>query len=139
MDVEQLLNALNNANNEDIIDLDLKTITKNKNDILQQLRLPRKETSLLNKKLKEYRYITDLKELKFGSYIRWIRLNNPESIKLTNGGIICDMLEVNNDVHIRCKNNINMIFQLKLSEFIIFKKLTPQEKIILKAIKYLED
>jgi len=139
MDVEQLLNALNNENNEGIIDLDLKTITKNKNDILQQLRLPRKETSLLNKKLKEYRYITDLKELKFGSYIRWIRLNNPESIKLTNGGIICDILEVNNDVHIRCKNNINMIFQLKLSECIIFQILSPQEKIILKAIKYLED
>jgi len=139
MDVEQLLNALNNENNEGIIDLDLKIITKNKNDILQQLRLPRKETSLLNKKLKEYRYITDLKELKFGSYIRWIRLNNPESIKLTNGGIICDILEVNNDVHIRCKNNINMIFQLKLSECIIFQNLSPQEKIILKAIKYLED
>ena len=139
MDIEQLLNALNNENNEDIIDLDLKTITKNKNDILQQLRLSRKETSLLNKKLKEYRYITDLKELKFGSYIRWIRLNNPEIIKLTNGGIICDMLEVNNDVHIRCKNNINMMFQLKLSECIIFQKLTTQEKIILKAINYLED
>ena len=139
MDVEKLLNALNNDNNEDIINLDFKTITKNKNDILQQLRLPRKETLLLNKKLKEYRYIADLKELKFGSYIRWIKLNNPESIKLTNGGIICDMLDVNNDVHIRCKNNINMMFQLKLSECIIFQKLTPQEKIILKAIKYLED
>ena len=65
-------------------------------------------------------------------------MKNPEHIKLTNGGIICDMKEINDDIHIRCKNNMNMIFQIKLSEVILFQKLTNQEKIILKAMKYLE-
>lgn len=138
MDVNKLLSALNNENNEDIVDLDFATIASNKNKILQQLNLKKSYLIILQKKIKEYRFIDDIKDLKFGSYIRWISLKNPEQIKLTNGGIICDMKEINDDIHIRCKNNMNMIFQIKLSEVILFQKLTNQEKIILKAMKYLE-
>jgi len=138
MDIDKLLCALNNENNEDIVDLDFATIASNKNKILQQLNLKKSYLIILQKKIKEYRFIDDIKDLKFGSYIRWISLKNPEQIKLTNGGIICDMKEINDDIHIRCKNNMNMIFQIKLSEVILFQKLTNQEKIILKAMKYLE-
>jgi hypothetical protein len=138
MEIDELLSALNNENNEDIVDLDFSTIATNKNKILQQLNLKRADLIIFQKKLKEYRFIDDIKDLKFGCYIRWISLKNPEHIKLTNGGIICDMKEINDDIHIRCKNNMNMIFQIKLSEVILFQKLTNQEKIILKAMKYLE-
>ena len=138
MEIDELLSALNNENNEDIVDLDFSTIATNKNKILQQLNLKRADLIIFQKKLKEYRFIDDIKNLKFGGYVRWISLKNPEHIKLTNGGIICDMKEINDDIHIRCKNNMNMIFQIKLSEVILFQKLTNQEKIILKAMKYLE-
>ena len=43
-----------------------------------------------------------------------------------------------NDIHIRCKNKMNLVFQIKLSEVIVFQKLTNQETVILKAMKYLE-
>lgn len=138
MDVDKLLSALNNENNEDIVDLDFATIATNKNKILQQLNLKRADLIIFQKKLKEYRFIDDIKNLKFGGYVRWISLKNPEHIKLTNGGIICDMKEMNDDIHIRCKNNMNMIFQIKLSEVLLFQKLTNQEKIILKAMTYIE-
>jgi hypothetical protein len=138
MDIDKLLCALNNENNEDIVDLDFATISTNKNKILQQLNLKRADLVIIQKKIKEFRFIDDIKDLKFGSYIRWISLKNPEHIKLTNGGIICDMKEINDDIHIRCKNRMNMIFQIKLSEVILFQKLTNQENIILKAMKYLE-
>jgi hypothetical protein len=138
MDVDKLLSALNNENNEDIVDLDFATIATNKNKILQQLNLKRADLIIFQKKLKEYRFIDDIKDLKFGGYVRWISLKNPEHIKLTNGGIICDMKEMNDDIHIRCKNNMNMIFQIKLSEVLLFQKLTNQEKIILKAMTYIE-
>ena len=138
MDIESLLHALDNDNNEGIIDLNFATIAKNKNDILQKLQLPRIELVALQKKLKLYRYIDDLKELRFGGYIRWISLKNPEIIKLTNGGIICDIKEINNDIHIKCKNKMNMLFHIKLSEGIIFQKLNDQEQVILNAMKYLE-
>ena len=138
MDIESLLHALDNDNNEGIVDLNMATIAKNKNDILQKLRLPRNELVALQKKLKLYRYIDDLKDIRFGGYIRWISLKNPEVIKLTNGGIVCDIKEINDDIHIKCKNRMNMIFQTKLSEGIIFQKLSDQEQVILNALKYLE-
>lgn len=138
MDIESLLHALDNDNNEGIVDLNMAIIAKNKNDILQKLRLPRNELVALQKKLKLYRYIDDLKDIRFGGYIRWISLKNPEVIKLTNGGIVCDIKEMNDDIHIKCKNRMNMIFQTKLSEGIIFQKLNDQEQVILNALKYLE-
>ena len=122
MDIDKLLSALNNDQNEDIVDLDFATIATNKNKILQQLNLKRAELVLFQKKLKDYRYIEELKELKFGSYIRWLSLKNPEQIKLTNGGIICDIKNINNDIHIRCKTKMNMLFQIKLSEVIVLQK-----------------
>ena len=137
MDIESLLHALDNDNNEGIVDLNMAIIAKNKNDILQKLRLPRNELVALQKKLKLYRYIDDLKDIRFGGYIRWISLKNPEIIKLTNGGIVCDIKEMNDDIHIKCKNRMNMIFQTKLSEGIIFQKLNDQEQVILNALKYL--
>ena len=137
MDVHALLHALDNENNEAIIDLDHNKIAKDKNDILQQLHLPREELQRLHKQLKSYRLINDMKDLRFGGYIRWISLKNPESIKLTNGGIICDIKAINNDVHIRCKNKMNILFQFNMSEVLAFQKLSEQEHIILKAVKYL--
>jgi hypothetical protein len=145
MDIEKLLHALNNDNNEAIVDLDYAKIAKAKNDILQQLNLPRKDLTALHKKLKLYRYVDDLKDVRYGSYIRWISLKNPADIKLTNGGIICDMKAYNKDdgegedIHIKCKNNMNRIFQIKISEIILFQKLSEQEQVILKALKLLQD
>ena len=138
MDINRLLHALSNDTNEGIVDLDYAQIAKNKNDILQKLNLPRDELVALQKKLKLYRYIEELKDVRFGAYIRWIPLKNPAIIKLTNGGIIIDMTEINNDICIKCKNRMNQIFQIKLSEVIIFQKLSEQEEVILKAMKYLQ-
>ena len=143
MDIEKLLHALNNDNNEAIVDLDYAKIAKAKNDILQQLKLPRQDLAAMHKKLKIYRYVDDLKDVRFGSYIRWISLKNPAEIKLTNGGIICDIKaykkDNDEDIHIKCKNNMNRVFQIKMSEIILFQKLSEQEQVILKALKLLQD
>jgi hypothetical protein len=139
MDIHNLLHALNNENNETIVDLDYATIAKHKNDLLQQLKLPREDLIKIQKQLKLYRCINNLDDLRFGSYVRWIPLKNPEKIKLTNGGIVCDIKEINADIHIKCKNRMNMMFQIKMSEIILFQKLSDQEQVILKALKYLEN
>jgi len=80
-----------------------------------------------------------LEDLRFGGYVRWISLKNPANIKLTNGGIVCDIKEIQKDIHIKCKNKMNMMFQLKMSEVLLFQKLSEQEQVILKAMKYLQD
>lgn len=138
MDIHKLLHALDNDNNEAIVDLDYEKIAKDKNDMLQQLKLPANELSYLNKQLKSYRLVNDINDLRFGSYVRWISLKNPAVIKLTNGGIICDMKVIEKDLHIKCKNNMNRFFQIKISEVILFQKLSEQEQIILKALKQLK-
>ena len=139
MDIHNLLHALNNDNNEAVVDLDFATIAKHKNDLLQQLNLPREELIKIQKQLKPYRCVNNLDDLRFGSYVRWISLKNPEVIKLTNGGIVCDIQALQNDIQIKCKNKMNMFFQIKMSEIILFQKLSEQEQVILKAMKYLQD
>jgi hypothetical protein len=139
MDIAHLLHALNNENNETVVELDYATIAKQKNDMLQQLNLPKEELVKMHKQLKAYRCINTLEDLRFGSYVRWISLKNPESIKLTNGGIVCDIKNVNGDIQLKCKNKMNMFFQIKMAEIILFQKLSEQEEVILKALKYLQD
>lgn len=137
MDIHNLLHALNNDNNEAVVDLDYATIAKHKNDLLQQLNLPKEDLVALHKKLKPYRCVNTLEDLRFGGYVRWISLKNPAIIKLTNGGIVCDIKELNEDIQVKCKNKMNMLFQFKMSEVLLFQKLSEQEQVILSALKYL--
>ena len=132
-----LLHALENETNSSIMRLTTAKIKEHKNNILQQLQLERDSLKTFHKKLKCYRYCTDMSDLQYGFYIRWIPLKDPNNLYLTNGGLLCDMKIINNQVHIICKNNRNRIIQFKFDETVIFQKLSPQEKIILNVLDYL--
>tara|TARA_B100001029_G_C14910331_1_gene366101 strand:- start:34 stop:537 length:504 start_codon:yes stop_codon:yes gene_type:complete len=138
LNVNQLLNALENESNASIMKLTTTEIQKQKNDILQHLQLERKLLKSFNKKLKQYRYCTDLSDLQYGYYIRWIPLKNPDNIYLTNGATITDIKYINDSLQILCKNFRNRFFQIKFDEVIIFQKLSNQEKVILNVLNYLE-
>jgi hypothetical protein len=139
LDINKLLNALENDDNASIMEIDYAKMASIKNDILQKLQLPKEKLKTLHKQLKEYRYVDTIDDIRFGSYIRWIPLKNPNDIKLTNGGIICDMKSKGKDdsIIITCKNRMNRLFNLKLEECMIFQKLTSQEEVILSAMKFL--
>ena len=113
-------------------------IKDHKNNILQRLQLDRNTLKDYHKKLKDYRYVSDLTDFKFGSYIRWIPLKNIESLKLTRGAILCDYKVVNGQLHIVCKNNFGKVFQIKFDEVEIFQKLSYQEKVLLHVIDMLD-
>lgn len=136
-DAEMLLKTLDNENNQSIMKLNKGTIKRVKNDILQKLQLPRDKLKELHNKLKEYRYVDEVDDVNYGSYIRWITLKDPENIKLENGGVICDIKILNDGVHILCKNFRNKMMQIKLDECLMFQKLTNQENIILTVLDYL--
>ena len=91
MNEDDIYDALDNDENESIMKLTSSKIKQYKNDILQKLQLKGKDLKEIHKKLKEYRYCENLDDIQFGAYIRWISLKNPDNIKLTNGGIICDI------------------------------------------------
>jgi len=138
LDLSNLLNALDNESNEKIMNLNKSKIKEHKNNILQRLQLDRDTLKSYHKKLEQYRYVSDLTDFKFGSYIRWIPLKNIENLKLTRGAIICDYKVVNDQLHIVCKNNFGKIFQIKFDEVEIFQKLSYQEKVLLHVIDMLD-
>jgi len=61
-----------------------------------------------------------------------------DNIKLTNGGILCDINILKNGIHLKCKNRFNKFFQIKLDENLVFQKLKDTELIILKVLDFLE-
>lgn len=137
-DINQLLNALENESNISIMNMSTAKMKSLKNDMLQKLQLSGKELKLFHKKLKKYKYCSDMSDVLFGSYIRWIPLKNFENIKLTNGGIIIDIDIISDCIQIKVKNNMNRIFQIKFDECYVFQKLTNQEQVILGVLDYLE-
>jgi len=139
LDVNKILDALENETNASIVELTRKKIQSQKNNMLQRLQLPRDKLKEIHKKLKKYRYCSDLKDLQYGYYIRWIPLKDPNHICLTNGGIVCEVKISNNMIHIVCKNNRNQLFQIKFDECLMFQKLTQQENVILNVLDYLDD
>jgi hypothetical protein len=140
LDMQQLIKALDNDNNQSIVEteLDYQKMNAAKNTILQQLQMPREALKKLHTQLKTYRYVETMNELRYGGYIRWISLKNPAELKLTNGGIVVNIKVVQeDDIHIVCRNNHNRLFQIILNENIIFQKLNDQEQVLLAAMDYL--
>lgn len=137
--------ALNLSLDEIIKELDDKNllymtsgkIKELKNNILQKLYLNRDELLHYHKVLKEYIYIDELDEVKLGSYIRWFNLKKMDNLKLTNGGIVVDFKQGLEDIVIVCKNAQGRFFSLQLNKNIIFKKMSSQEKLLIKIIDYI--
>lgn len=137
-EINELLTALDDQESSTIINLTSNKIKQQKNDILQKLQLPREKLKEFHKKLKQYRYCENLDDIQYGGFIRWISLKNPNNIKLTNGGIICDIKNSNNKPLFLLKNNMNRFFQINFDECLVFQKLSRQESIILAILDYID-
>ena len=138
MDVEELMTALDNDSNKSILGLTTSKIMKSNLNILKELHLDKTTTLDYLKKLKEYRYLDEINDLKYGSYIRWIQITDPNNLQLTQCGIICDIIITDTGVSIACKNFMHRYYTIKMEECLIFQKLSDQEKIILSALDHLE-
>ena len=114
---------------------ELKSI---KNDILQKMMFDKNELKLYHKLLTNYRYIDEIDELRYGSYIRWFNLNKPKSLKLLNGGFIIDIKNNNGNIIILCKNALNRLFNLNMDKSIIFQKNTKQEALLIKILDHVQ-
>ena len=136
LDINTLINALDNDENAKLMKLDYSTVNKMKNDMLQRLGLRREVLVKYHKSLKHYRYIDEIPDIKFGSYVRWIPLSNPDNIKLTNGGVVCDV-KIGDDVSVLCRNRKNLVFEFKMAKCLVFQKLSEEERVLLSAMEYL--
>ena len=139
MDVNKLLQALDDDTNVSLMNFTTKKLREMILKILKELELPRNETIELMKKLKDYKYVDEMKDLKYGTYLRWIPIDDPENIHLKQGALFCEMKVKEDGVYIICKNYgyNRKHFQIKLDENLIFQKLTEQELVLLSALDHL--
>ena len=139
MDVNKLLKALDDETNENLFNFTTKKILEMNLQVLKELQLDRNETLQLLQKLKEYKYVDEMNELKYGTYLRWIPINDPDNIHLTKGAVFCELKITDNGVFIVCKNfgYSTKHFQIKMDECLVFQKLTQQELVLLNALDHL--
>ncbi len=106
-------------------------------NILKELHLSRKETLDMMGKLKNYKYVDEMNDLKYGTYIRWVPISNPGDIDLKKGAIFCEMKITDDGVFLVCKGFGNRHFQIKMDENLVFQRLTDQEQVLLSALDHL--
>ena len=140
LDVDKLLKALENEKNESLINFNTKKIRELNYNILKELELPTEVLIDYMNKLEGYKYVDEMNELRYGTFIRWIPISNPEKIELKKGGILVDVKIGNRGVNLTCrglgyfKNYVTFL----MDECLIFQKLSEQEKILLLALDQLE-
>ena len=137
LNVDSLMSALDNEKNDSIMNLTTAKIQETIFNILKELHLDRQVLIDYFKKLKGYRYVDELNDLKYGGFIRWIPLTDPDYLPLNQCGIICDIKIADDGVYIVCKNFMLRHYRFKMDECLIFQKLSSQEMIILSALDHL--
>ena len=139
MNVNKLMQALDDESNEVLLNFTSDKIKEMNLNIIKELQLPRKDTLEIMKKLNDYKYVDEMNELKYGTYIRWVPIEDPEKIHLTKGAIFCEMKITDDGVFCVCKNfgyNLRH-FQISMDKNLIFQKLTDQELVLLSALDHL--
>lgn len=139
MNVNKLLKALDDESNDILFNFTTDKIREMTLNILKELHLPKKETIDMYNKLKEYKYVDEMNDLKYGTYVRWIPIEDPTNIQLTKGALFCEMKITDDGVFCVCKNFgfPPRHFQISMDKNLIFQKLTDQELVLLSALDHL--
>lgn len=139
MDVNKLLKALDDESNEILLNFTSDKIREMNLKILKELHLTKKETMDIYNKLKGYKYVDEMNELKYGTFIRWIPIEDPTDVYLTKGALFCEMKITDEGVFIICKNFgfPARHFRISMDKNLIFQKLTDQELVLLSALDHL--
>ena len=137
MDIDKLLRAIDNNDNENIIDTTSESLRQEMRAALTELELTKKDTDELADKLHNYKYVESISNLHTGAFKRWISLKNPDELYLTNGALICDIKFSDEGVSIVCKGFRGRHFQVRFDDCMIFQKLSDQEQVLLSALDYL--
>ena len=138
LDMNKLTKALDNVNNDNIMNLTTRKLMELNLKILKELMLDNETLINYLRKLKGYKYVDEIGDLKQGSFIKWIRITDPNNLVLNQCGLICDIKITDNDVIIICKNFMHRHYTFKMDEVLIFQKLSDQEMVIISALDHLD-
>tara|TARA_Y100000389_G_scaffold126730_1_gene124065 strand:- start:4916 stop:5335 length:420 start_codon:yes stop_codon:yes gene_type:complete len=139
MNLEELVSALENDTNVNVIDTNSKKIKKTINDNLQRLQIDRNILKTYNKLLKNYIYIETINDIKIGHSIKYINIEDPEKLLLSANYIVCNINVNNNGILITLKTYKNRYFTIYFHKYLIFKKMSHEERLIIKALDYINN
>ena len=130
-----------------LVSNDFTDIEYKKNNVLSMLGMSPSNLDKISSKLEQYKYIDSILLLNVGSYIRWIPIKDLQNVrstishelKLTNGGIVISVVDINGKMYIKCKNNVGTIYQITTSNNLIFQILTDQEKVLMDAMNFIKN
>ena len=139
MDVNKLLKALDDDTNESLLNFTSSKIKEMNYNILKELHLTKDETLNVLKKLDNYKYVDEMNDLKYGTYIRWIPIEDVKRINLLKGAIFCEMKITDDGVFLICKNfgYNRRHFQISMDKNLLFQKLSEQELVLLSALDHI--
>jgi hypothetical protein len=137
MDTEKLIKALDQENNEVLLNYTTKKMKEMNLQILKELMLPKDTLMDYMKQLNGFMYIDEINQLKIGSFIRWIPIKNPDDLPLKKSAIVCDIKITDTGIVIVMKNFMQTYFQIKMDDCLVFQKLSEQQQILLSALDHL--
>lgn len=135
MNVADLEVALENNSNEGIFHLSNKIINITIKQMIKTLDIVSTQQKEIIKKLKGYRYVDEISNLKHGSIIRYIKC--VDGNLLNKCCILCDVKISDNGILIVGKNFYHKHISFLMEDYLIFQKLSFQEKVILNSLDYL--
>jgi hypothetical protein len=139
MDTDKLLKALEDDSNETLMNFSTIKIRQMNYQIVHELHLYQNDEQKLLDKLNGYKYVDEIADLRYGTYLRWINITDPNKIFLTKGALFCNVKITDDGIFLVCKNYgpFSRHFQLNMDSNLIFQKLTDQENILLSALDHL--
>lgn len=138
IDINTLLNKIEHKNNEYLENKTAANVATEIYNIIASLGIPHPAVDTFCRKLVEYRYVDEIRELHKGKHVRWIS-QKKTPFSLTNGGIVMDIMFKDSGIHVLCKNSQNRFTQYKFDDCFTFQKLTLEEQLILSAYDYLSN
>ena len=136
--IQELTKAADNEENSAILNMTTEKINEIKTTMLGELNFTEEKFNKIFKQLEDYMYVDEIPDLRYGAYIRWIPLKDVNNLNLKRGAVICDLTITETGSNIKCKSiNNNFIFDIKIDNCFIFRKLTYQEQILLSAMDHL--
>ena len=137
LNMDLLARAAENEDNAHILNLTAETVAAAKTSILQDMVNDDVARQDILEKLEGYVYIDEIHEVRSGTYIRWLNVGDDDDITLAKGGIFCDVRFSDYGAVLRCKTFRNRYYEVKMDNVILFRKLTPQERVLMCALTYL--
>jgi hypothetical protein len=137
LNMDLLARAAENEDNAHILNLTADAVAAAKTSILYEMVNNEVARQDIMEKLDGYVYIDEIHEVRSGTYIRWLNVGDDDDITLAKGGIFCDVRFSDYGAVLRCKTFRNRYYEVKMDNVILFRKLTPQERVLMCALTYL--